>query len=660
MRSWRTFLLDSLILVCLSIVLIGPLFRLKYLDNWPSIESTFIAEARMIAEHLPHPGWQPLWYCGTRTDYIYPPGLLYGTVLIMKTGHVLPARAYHLFIAAFYVLGIAAVYWLVRTGSGSRTAAWISAAGTALLSPSFVVLTSFRHDSAFWVPQRLHALMAYGEGPHISSLCLIPAALAAAFVALRKRRIAALAAASLFCALVVSINFYGATALAIFYPILVWSVWNSERDWGILWRAAAIPLLAYGLCAFWLTPSYVRITLVDLKWVAQPGTGASRVGAAIVVALYCILSWRFAGRRSDLQWRVFVLGAALFFSLDVLGFIFFGFRVAGDSVRLIPELDLVWIFVFAEIFRELWRRPKLRMAAVALVVIMLLPSIRYLRHAWSPFPKAAPIDTVTEYKVTQWVHDHLPRERVLPVGAIRFWFDVWADNEQPDGGSLQGMLNQVLPTASWQILHATTAEMATLWLRALGTDAAVVLDKTAPGPYHDYEKPEQYLGVLPVLYDNDQGTRIYRVPRVYPGIARVVDNDQIHSIQPIIRGDNMDGLRKYVSAVEDPARPQATVAWNGPDETSIGATVRRGESILLQETWDPAWHAYENGMALPIRAEPLMDFMLIDAPEGSHQIQLRFETPLENRVGQVLFFVTAAVMIGLVVIGVRRVPAQDA
>src|SRR5579863_1252942 len=137
MRSRRTFLLDSLILACLSIILIGPLFRLKYLDNWPSIESTFIAEARMIADHLPHPGWQPLWYCGTRFDYIYPPALRYGTALIAKFAGVSTARAYHFYIGVFYVSGITAVYWLVRIGKRSCGAAWLAAAWVALLSPSF-------------------------------------------------------------------------------------------------------------------------------------------------------------------------------------------------------------------------------------------------------------------------------------------------------------------------------------------------------------------------------------------------------------------------------------------------------------------------------------------------------------------------------------------
>src|SRR4051794_16490537 len=111
-----TGLTDSLLLLVLTSLLIAPLFRLEYLDNWPSIESTFIADARMLSQNLPHPGWQPLWYCGTRTDYIYPPALRYGTALVSKFGHVSPARAYHLYTAFFYVLGIVGVYWMVRIG----------------------------------------------------------------------------------------------------------------------------------------------------------------------------------------------------------------------------------------------------------------------------------------------------------------------------------------------------------------------------------------------------------------------------------------------------------------------------------------------------------------------------------------------------------------
>ena len=86
-----------------------------------------MTDARFLAEHWPHPNWQPLWYCGTRFDYVYPPMLRYGTAGLTKLFPILPVRAYHIYTAFFYCLGIAGVYLFVRIGSGSRGAAWLAA-----------------------------------------------------------------------------------------------------------------------------------------------------------------------------------------------------------------------------------------------------------------------------------------------------------------------------------------------------------------------------------------------------------------------------------------------------------------------------------------------------------------------------------------------------
>jgi len=653
MSYTRTILLDSLILLCLACFLIKPLFRLKYLDNWPSIESTFIAEGRMLSEHLPHPGWQPMWYAGTRTDYIYPPALLYGTALISHVGHVLPARAYHLYIAIFYVFGIVAVYWMVRIGSGSRGAAWLTAAATALLSPSFLLLTQIRHDSGYWVPQRLHVLMSYGEGPHISALCVLPAALAASFPALRKWRPAALAGAGVLCALVAANNFYGATALAILFPIMVWSVWVGEPRpevwWNDVWgRAVGIVVLAYGLSAFWLTPSYLRVTLLDLKWVSMPGNLSSLMVMLATVTLYGVFSWRLGNRRPERAWPIFVVGGATVLSVYVLGYFYFGFTITGDPRRLVPELDFVLILTSVEAVRYLWNRPRLRIACAVLVAIAFLPAARYLRHAWSPFPKSAPLEDVHEYKMAKWVHDHLGSERVLPSGAVRFWFDAWSDNAQLTGGSDQGMLNQIIPTATWQITQGDRLKLAVLWLQALGTDALIVPGKMSFEPYHDYPKPEKFVG-LPVLYDDGHETVVYEIPRIHPGIARVVDRAAMNGLAKIQGGDDLDGLTRYAALVENPAQNAASLTWRGFDEAEIDVKTDRGQSVLLQETWDPAWHAFEDGRELPLRIEDKMGFMLIDAPEGDHKIHMRFETPVENRAGQVLFVLAGIIVAGLAI-----------
>ncbi len=163
------------------------------------------------------------------------------------------------------------MYFLVRTMGASRLQAWLSAVGSALVSPSFLFIKEMRYDASYLMPARLGVLIRYGEGPHISSLSLLPFALAFAFLGIRRRSPGALALAAVFCALVTLTNFYGATALAVFYPILVWSVWVTYRERAIWLRALIIPALAYALTAFWLTPSYFRITLYNLRYVSPPG-----------------------------------------------------------------------------------------------------------------------------------------------------------------------------------------------------------------------------------------------------------------------------------------------------------------------------------------------------------------------------------------------------
>src|ERR1700722_18212245 len=138
---------DFFLIFAFTAILIWPLFKAKYLDKWASIESTFIADARFLKEHWPHPLWQPLWYGGTRFDYIYPPTLRFGTAALAKFYPMTEARAYHIYVAFFYCLGIAGVYLLVRIGCGSRGAAWLAAAASGLLSPSFLFLPLMRIDS---------------------------------------------------------------------------------------------------------------------------------------------------------------------------------------------------------------------------------------------------------------------------------------------------------------------------------------------------------------------------------------------------------------------------------------------------------------------------------------------------------------------------------
>jgi len=165
-------------------------------------------------------------------------------------------------------------------------------------------------------------------------------------------------------------NFYGAAALAVFYPILVWSLWITRQEKRIVVPAIAIPVLAYGLTAFWLVPSYFKVTAENLKYVSEHGTTWSIWVAVAVAVAFAVASDRFARAKPERAWAVFIAGCVVFFSLNVLGGIYFNFRISGDPVRLLPELDMIYIMAAVLMLRWLWGRPGIDLRAVVLVILI--------------------------------------------------------------------------------------------------------------------------------------------------------------------------------------------------------------------------------------------------------------------------------------------------
>lgn len=660
-RTW--ILLDLVLIFIFSAALIKPLFKSKYLNRWDSIESTFIADGRFLKDHWPHPQWQPLWYCGTRYDYLYPPVLRYGTALFARVWA--PVKAYHFYTGLLYALGGAGVYLMVWVMNRSRGAAWLAGVASCLVSPAFLLLREMRLDSPYFTPCRLWVLIRYGEGPHITALTLVPFALAFAWLAIEKFRPASLAAAAAFSALVALTNFYAATSLAIFYPILVWSLWVTHRDRLLLLRAAAIPALAYGLSAFWLTPSYLRLTVRNLQYVSSPGNHGSSVLLVLAIALFVALSWRLASRRPARTCAVFLSGSLLLMGLNVLGHFYFNFRVIGEPHRLVPELDLVMILCAAELLRRLWNwplAPSRRMWARAAAVVIVLCSAGtardYVRHAWELYPRDSNYQQRIEYRLSEWISAHLPQSRTFVTGSIRFWWDTWHDLAQVGGGSDQGILNPHPVQAQWEVILGSTPELGVRWLTALGADAVIVTSRESQDPYRDFKFPDKFAGVLPVLYDDHQGDVIYQVPRRYASLARVVETARLAALPPLEQ-TNLDLLRAYTTVIEQGADSPAATAWNGSDMLRIHARVAPGQSVLVQETYDPAWHAYTAGRALRVDRDPAADFSVIEVPPGDQEIRFVFEMPLENRIGWMLTWLSLATLAGLLALNyVHRQPAQ--
>jgi hypothetical protein len=653
----RQILLDCLLLFLCAATLVRPYFINKYTDQWPSIESTFISDARFLVAHWPHPQWQPLWYGGTRFDYIYPPALRYGTAIVSMATGFWPVKAYHFYTMFFYCLGIVGVYFLMRAAGRARGFAFLGAAATALMSSALLFMKDLRLDSQHLVPVRLTVLLRYGEGPHIAALALIPFALAFTWLALDRRRPAWIALAAIACAAVVSTNFYGATALAMFYAILVWSFWITRRHSKFVTIAIAIPipLLAYGLTAFWLVPSYLRITAHNMQYLPEHGNMWSLWVAIVVAVAFMVAVGRQALNRPQRTWAVFVIGCVFFFSLDVLGKYYFGFNVAGDPHRLVPELDLALVLGAALLLEWLWnrRRRAARLAVCVIFAAALATTTGYIRHAWHVVARWPDYHTRVEYRVTDWLWTHMPDARVCTGGTVRFWFDAWHDLAELGGGSEQGLLNPVVQDVQWEIGNGTDPAVVLLWLRALGVDAIYFAGPNSEEPYKDFNRPERFAAV-PLLFDDGRGNVLYGIPRRYAARARVVESTRLSAQHPPRDIQDLERLRAYVDVVENGPDSPAALERSGTDAMVVSAKLDPGQSVLVQETFDPAWQAWSNGKRLPLRKD-VMGFILVDAPPGEHEIRLVFVTPLENRVGRAL---TAISVLLLVWLFIRRERAR--
>jgi hypothetical protein len=635
----RSTALDALLLFLLTALLIFPLFRIDYFNDWMSIEGSFIADARYIHDHWPHPNWDALWYCGNRFDYIYPPGTRYGAAIVSLVLHVVPARGYHIYTGLMYCLGVAGIYVMARVGSGSRASAWVAAGGYALISPEFAFLKAYKDDSMRQMPERLNALIKWGEGPHSCALALIPWGVAFALLAFRGRRWWTVAAASLCFALVVTNNFYGAVALVIFYPLAVWSMWLTHQPpahtaTGFWKRVMAIPVLTATLCACWFTPSYVLLTERNLLLVAIPGNGWSKWVGLVLLLVFAGGSWLAARRYKASSWSIFVAGCMYAFLAQVVGQFWFHFRIWGEPMRFILELDMALILGITEVLRRVWRRK--RWLGIALTAILFSFSYQYLAKPWSVFIPDPNWQQRIEYRMPEWVAQNLPGSRVFTNGSISYWYSTWRDIPQVEGGSDQGMQELQPALARYQIMVVNDPQRDIWWLQSLGADAIVLSDSSSQEIYHGVQQPRKFAGILPVLYDRG-GDIVYRVPRK-PGLARVVNERQMSQLPPI-PWDNKDRgeLRAYAEAIE--AVPTlAAYARPASDRIEIAATTGPGESIAVQESFDPGWSARVDERQVPIERD-VMNFMRVQTTPGTHKVRFQYRPTLEMRLGR---WVTAA------------------
>jgi hypothetical protein len=179
-------------------------------------------------------------------------------------------------------------------------------------------------------------------------------------------------------------------------------------------------------------------------------------------------------------------------------------------------------------------------------------------------------------------------------------------------------------------MHNEHPEVVKAWLLALGVDIAIIPGKESKEVYHDISFPDLWRQMFPAIYDDGEGNVIYRVPRSVPGIARVVKTARLAAVPPFPTGTGYLQM-SYVDAIENGAKPVKYVRESN-DRVRLEADVAAGESILVQETYDPCWRAYAGERRITVDKDPI-GFMLLRPPPGHSDLRLVFEKPLEARIG---------------------------
>jgi uncharacterized membrane protein YfhO len=124
----------------------------------------------------------------------------------------------------------------------------------------------------------------------------------------------------------------------------------------------------------------------------------------------------------------------------------------------------------------------------------------------------------------------------------------------------------------------------------------------------------------------------------------VVDTAKFQTLKPQRGNDDAEYLGHYADAIEKGPDAPPTLTREGPDGMLVHAKVEPGQSIVVQEAYDPSWQASEGGRTLPVRKD-VMGFMWIDAPPGDGEIRLEFLTPLENRIGRMVTLATLLILL---------------
>jgi hypothetical protein len=637
-------------LFALNAAICWPLFGADYLDNFQSNEGVFMSLARLLGQHFPHSAWFPWFDAGIPFENTYLPLVPALVALVSSATGASFAHALHFLAALAYCLAPVFLFLFARRVSGRTAPAFAAALLWSVFSPSVLIPQILADVGTAWGSRRLQTIVFYGELPHNFALSLVPLALFVLVRFLDMPNARRLALAVCVTAVVMASNAFGLVTVAVSSAILVFAR-NNIRLTQLL-SVSAILLGAYLLICRFLPPSLIRLIRVNSQ--VDGGDFHYTVQGRIFGLLFGIMIvalWFATRRLGEPMLRFAILFSAVFGGITVL-YLWKGLNFMPQPNRyqleMEPGLCLLAAFALEPLARKLPR--SLRLAAATLGVIALsfmgAGDYAYARKLIRPID----VTGTVAYRQARWIGTHLPGQRVFVSGQNEFWFNLFADNPQLSAGLQSSAPNWAQRVAVYIIDSGQGAGLqdgpiSVLWLKAFGCGAVTVPGPASRDAYHPIANPRKFDGLLPLVWSEEDDS-VYQVPSNSASLAHVIPVSAVVTRRPE-NGLDVDPLRPYVAALDDPALPGASLTWENPDHGRIAATVDRAQVISVQVNYDPGWRAATQGRSLRIRPDQL-GMMIIDPDgEGPRSIDLEFTGGAERAVCLGVSLLTAIMLLGL-------------
>lgn len=642
------------VLLLVNVYVCRELFWTEYLDQMPSIEAAFIGIARYASQNWGDLTWAPFWYNGIPYQNTYPPYLHLTVAAVATLFRCSAALAYHCVTASFYCLGGVAVFALALRLSASRAYSFFAGLFYSLISPSAFLIADIRHDlGSLWRPERLHTLLSYGEGPHVTGLLLLTLSLLMLDVAVEKRRPAWTLLAALTFAATALTNWLAAVGLAA--AALAYALASEAKlRAGVTALVAAV--LAYCLAAPWLPPSTVKVIEFNAKMVEGDYSSLYKtlpLNAVLILGVLALIVYTLERLRAPVIVRfayyfTWLIGAV------VLTFAWRGYAILPQPHRYHTEMEIGFALLIPFALRPILDRlPKRLQIALALVLVIatIYPAKQYRSYARILMRPVAIAQTL-EFQAARWMDAHLNGGRVMATGTVSFWMNAFTDTPQFGGGFDQGTTNPNIRAAIYQLYSGDGAgthesEIADLWLKAFGIQAVQLGGAASREHYKPWRNPHKFDGMYRELWRTGDDV-ILEIPQRTRSLAHVMAAADLPARTPI-HGADIDPLRPYVAALGNTAYPEASFRWTSRHSAEIMAQLTPGQVVSIQISHHKGWHSSN----ATVMADGLGQITLQPSCAGACAFLLEYDGGLEMSIARCLPWLAIGI-VGFWEIGRRR------